>query len=115
MQSESVFIANETTLAVFFNDVEIATLICSPSDYKELAVGFLLSRGLLRCPSDIREITCREGEGLLWVQAKSLVPATEGFLHCQIASSCDKARPLLYFVNFKMPADFIVDNLTDCH
>jgi len=99
MQSDSALIVSEIPLTVFLNDTELATLICSPGGYKELSVGFLLSEGLVQSPSDIKEITYREEEGLLWVQTSSPVPQMENFLHRHITSCCGKGRAALYFVN----------------
>lgn len=99
MQSEYAMVVSEIPLTVFLNDTELATLICSPGAYKELAVGFLLSEGLLQNPSDIKEITYNEEDGLLWVETTSPVPQTENFLRRQIASCCGKGRAALYFVN----------------
>lgn len=98
-QADSVFIVNEIPLTVFLNDAELATLICSPGGHDELAVGFLLSEGLVREPSDIKEITFNEEDGLLWVETACPVPAAENFLRRQIASCCGKGRASLYFIN----------------
>ncbi|SHE93324.1 FdhD protein [Desulfofundulus australicus DSM 11792] len=99
MQSGSALIVSEMPLTIFLNDVELATLTCSPGACEELAVGFLLSEGLVQNPADIREITCREEDGLLWVQTDSPVPQMENFLRRHIASCCGKSRAALYFVN----------------
>ena len=48
MQQGYTMIVNEAFLTVFLNGLEIATLVCSPIAYRELAVGFLLSEGLLQ-------------------------------------------------------------------
>ncbi|MBP7332698.1 MAG: formate dehydrogenase accessory protein [Firmicutes bacterium ADurb.Bin373] len=99
LQPENAMVVNEIPLTVFLNDTELATLICSPGAYKELAVGFLLSEGLLQDLSDIKEITYNEKDGLLWVETALPVPQTENFLRRQIASCCGKGRAALYFVN----------------
>ncbi len=99
MKSECVMVVNEIPLTIFLNDMELATLICSPGAYQELAVGFLLSEGLLRDLSDIKEITYNEKDGLLWIETVLPVPQTENFLRRQIASCCGKGRASLYFVN----------------
>lgn len=96
MQPECAMVVSEIPLTVFLNDTELATLICSPGAYKELAVGFLLSEGLLQNPSDINEITCNEEDGLLWMETTS---QTEKFIRRQIAGCCGKGRAALYFVN----------------
>lgn len=98
-QSDSAFIVNEIPLTVYLNDSELATLICSPGGHNELAAGFLLSEGLVREPTDIKDIAFNEEDGLLWVETNRPVPEAENFLRRQIASCCGKGRALLYFVN----------------
>lgn len=98
-QSGRAFIVNEMPLTVYLNDSELATLVCSPGGYNELAAGFLLSEGLVLEPSDIKEITFNEQDGLLWVDTNRPVPEVENFLRRQIASCCGKGRALLYFIN----------------
>ena len=41
-------VIRELPLAIFVNEVEIGTLLCTPPKLKELAVGFLLSQGVLQ-------------------------------------------------------------------
>jgi len=86
-------------MTVFLNDTELATLICSPGSHEELAAGFLLSEGLVRFPSDIKEIAFHEEDGLLWVETTCPVPEAENFLRRQIASCCGKGRAAPYFIN----------------
>lgn len=92
-------VVQETPLTLFLNHVELATMICSPGGYKELGVGFLLTEGLVQKPSDILDISCREEEGLLWIETSSPVPQTSNFLRRHIASCCGKSRAGLYFIN----------------
>lgn len=99
MQSGNASIVNEIPLTVFLNGIELTTLICSPGAYKELVMGFLLTEGLVRYLSDIKETIFDEVDGLLWVKTTCPVPQTENFLRRQIASCCGKGRATLYFVN----------------
>ncbi len=99
MERSSASIVSEIPLTVYLNDTELATLICSPIGYKELAAGFLLSEGLVQDPSDIKDISIHEDDGLLWVETSAPVPQMENFLRRQIASCCGKGRATLYFVN----------------
>lgn len=99
LREVSSMIVNEVPLTLYLNDTELATLVCTPGNYRELGVGFLATEGLITSSSDIREISCREDEGLLWIHTNSPVPQAENFLRRQIASCCGKGRALLYFVN----------------
>lgn len=98
-QSTTALVVVEVPLTVYVNDTELATLICSPGSYRELAVGFLLSEGLLRDCTDIKNITFNEQDSLLWVETVAPVPQLENFLRRQIASCCGKGRAALYYVN----------------
>lgn len=53
-------IARECPLTVVLNNQEMVTLLCSPQDPKYLAVGFLLSEGLLDSREDVTRITVDE-------------------------------------------------------
>jgi len=49
-------VAAEVPCTIIGNDVEVGTLLCSPSDLKELAVGFLFTSAFIRGIDDIRDI-----------------------------------------------------------
>lgn len=93
------FVVEENPLTLFLNHTELATMICSPGGYDELGVGFLFSEGLLQEPSEILTISCREEEGLLWIETSRQIPQTGNFLRRHIASCCGKSRAGLYFIN----------------
>lgn len=99
LEKEMACIVREAPLTIYLNDQELATLVCSPRDYEELAMGFLLSEGLIKGRSDIKEITLRQSEGLVWVQTSEAVPQTEDFLRRNLASCCGKGRSGLFYVN----------------
>ncbi len=48
--------ACEFALKVVVNGEHLVTILCSPKDPEELAVGFLVSEGLIRTKKEIREI-----------------------------------------------------------
>ncbi|MGE5390275.1 MAG: formate dehydrogenase accessory sulfurtransferase FdhD [Deltaproteobacteria bacterium] len=99
IQSREVSVVREEPLTVFLNNAELATMICSPSSYKELTVGFLISEGLLHKPEDLAEIRLQEEMGVIWVETAEPVPQTSNFLRRHIASCCGKGRAGLYFIN----------------
>jgi len=94
-----VAVVREEPLTVFLNHAELATMICSPSAYKELTVGFLISEGLLKKPEDLVEIRLQEEMGVIWVETAEPVPQAANFLRRHIGSCCGKGRAGLYFVN----------------
>ena len=42
------FVAEEVPLHIFLNQTHYVTILCSPSQLKELSVGHLLSEGVLK-------------------------------------------------------------------
>ena len=97
--SKEVPVVQETPLTIFLNQVELATMVCSPGAYQELGVGFLLTEGLVQTPSDIISMSLREEEGLLQIETSRPIPQTGTFLRRHIASCCGKSRAGLYFIN----------------
>jgi len=92
-------VVEEKPITVFVNHIELATMICTPGAYEELGVGFLLSEGLLNDRDDIVDISCREDEGLLYIETKQPLTQTHTFLRRHIASCCGKSRAGFYFIN----------------
>ncbi len=50
-----------------FNGEELATLVCSPHSFELLAIGFLVSKGILQNRNDLKNISCRPEQGTVWV------------------------------------------------
>jgi FdhD protein len=64
------FLAEEKPLHVFLGKTHCATIFCSPTNLKELAVGHLLSEGVVRSVAEIEEVSLREDEGFCSVKLK---------------------------------------------
>jgi len=63
------YVAEEKPLHIFLNRVHYATIFCSPQNLKELAVGHLLSEGVIKSIEEIEEINLKE-EGVCHVKLK---------------------------------------------
>jgi FdhD protein len=61
LEQRKDFVAEETPLHIFLNQTYYVTILCSPSQLKELAVGHLLSEGVLKSTREIREIRMEKG------------------------------------------------------
>ncbi len=92
-------IAREFPLTIFINKREIVTLVCSPKSLRELAVGFLVSEGLIKKFEDISSMEVQEREGLISINLASSPFTLDSFLRRNIASCCGKGRASLYFIN----------------
>jgi FdhD protein len=64
------YIAEEAPLQLFVNKCFWATILCSPVDLKEMAVGHLLSEGILKSVEEIEEVTVKQAENTCHVQLK---------------------------------------------
>jgi FdhD protein len=95
------FIAEEKPLHLFVNTTYWATILCSPVNLKEMAVGHLLSEGVLKSIEEIEEITLKESEGSCHVKLKSGINVEDRVrlsrLHQRvITSACGSGSPYQY-------------------
>ncbi len=63
-------VAREFPLTIILNNQELVTLLCSPTDLKYLAIGFLSSEGLLKSKGEIKKIIVDEQRGVVRVETE---------------------------------------------
>jgi len=91
--------AIEFPLTVFIDGEEFATMVCTPSDMKELVMGFLASEGMIRRTEDVLSLDIDEGKGFAYVELKvKQTISKEFFSKRMIGSCCGKSRQF-YFHN----------------
>jgi FdhD protein len=61
-------VAREFPLTIMLDDHELVTLLCSPSDLRYLAVGFLYSEGLINGKEDIKRVIVDDVRGVARVE-----------------------------------------------
>ena len=85
------YVAEEKPLHLFVNKTHWATILCSPSNLKEMAVGHLLSEGILKETAEIEEVNLKETEGSCYVKLNATVNVDERLsllrLHQRIVTS----------------------------
>ncbi len=85
------YVAEEKPLHLFVNTTYWATILCSPSNLKEMAVGHLLSEGILKSIAEIGEVNLKENEGSCYVKMKAHVNIDERLglsrLHQRVVTS----------------------------
>ncbi|MDZ5471340.1 formate dehydrogenase accessory sulfurtransferase FdhD [Bacillus sp. 31A1R] len=92
-------IVNEFPLTIFVNDLEFATMVCTPTHFEEMVVGFLASEGVIRSYSDIDSIQINEDRGYAYVKLKvEMTTSQEYYSKRFIGSCCGKSRQF-YFHN----------------
>ena len=63
-------VTRELPLTIILNNRELVTLLCSPTDLKYLAIGFLFSEGLIKSKDEIKKITVDDRRGVVRVETK---------------------------------------------
>ena len=85
------YVAEERPLHLFLNAIYWATILCSPSNLKEMSVGHMLSEGILKSTREIEEVNLNEMEGSCYVKLKASVNAKERIglsrLHQRVVTS----------------------------
>jgi FdhD protein len=96
-------VASELPIRLVVNNEPLVTLLCTPAEIKELAVGFLLSEGLLRHSSSIRKLYVDEQETTVHIELADLPSNLSSlFERRTISSGCGKG---ITFTNYRMPSD----------
>jgi FdhD protein len=64
-------VAREFPLTIVLDNQELVTLLCSPTNLKYLAAGFLLSEGLLKGKDEIKKIIVDDRRGVVRVETET--------------------------------------------
>lgn len=81
---------SERPVTIHLNDLEIATVQATPSDLEELAVGFLVSEGLLTDRDAFAGVEADAKRGLVWVRSEETVPDDISERTRYLTSGCGK-------------------------
>jgi len=63
-------VAREFPLTIILNNEELVTLLCSPTNLKYLAIGFLFSEGLLKSKEKIKKIIVDNRSGVARIETE---------------------------------------------
>ncbi|MGD0645356.1 MAG: formate dehydrogenase accessory sulfurtransferase FdhD [Candidatus Bathyarchaeia archaeon] len=74
-------VAEEVPLQIFVNSAYTYVIWCSPSQFKELAVGYLLSEDILHSVDEIESVTLSEKENVCRIQLTANVDLDERMKH----------------------------------
>ena len=94
-------VAEEKPLHLFVNSAYWATILCSPSNLREMAIGHLLSEGILKSAEEIQEAEFKAEEQTCNVRMKRGVEVEKRLklsrLHARIVTSaCGSGSPYQY-------------------
>jgi FdhD protein len=97
-------IVREVPITIFFNKEEIVTILCSPSQIRELTVGFLVSEGFITNRDDLYTIGHHCEENVIRVEGRAR-QGQQGILSRRVISSCCGKNRVSY--NFENDASLI--------
>jgi len=84
-------VARESPLTIIFNNQELVTLLCSPTNLGYLAVGFLFSEGLLKSKDEIKRIIVDDQRGVVRVETEGAEELASAVLFKRfITSGCGR-------------------------
>ncbi len=96
-------VASELPVRLVLNDLQLVTLLCTPTELEELAVGFLLSEGILSDAADLSQVAVDPSGAEVRVTLRSLPPEWEKrFATRAISSGCGKG---VTFTNYDRARD----------
>ncbi len=81
---------SERPITVVLNDVEIATIQGTPSDLEEMAVGFLVSEGLIASREALGAIDVDHKRGHVYVASEESVPEDFKYRERYVTAGCGK-------------------------
>ncbi len=81
---------SERPVTVYMNDVEVATVQATPRNLEEMAVGFLVSEGLLADRDALASVDVDVKRGLAYVTTSESVPDDMVFKTRYVTSGCGK-------------------------
>ncbi len=103
-------VATEAPLAIFLNDKEVITLLCTPQDQEHLAVGFLFSEGFIQNKKDIRAISFDPGKSEIKIQTKSKRRLPSSFSQPKtLTSGCAKGATFSSTDDIDPAKDILID------
>jgi FdhD protein len=80
-------VVKEVPLTIYLNGEELAALVCSPHSLDLLAIGYLVSEGILREPDDLKDLSCRPDQGAVWVETADGAAQADGLIQRCVANS----------------------------
>ncbi len=96
-------VASELPVTLVVNSEPLVTLLCTPSELEELAIGFLLTEGILREKKTIKKLEVDEKELSVRIELTDLPSDfSKMFEKRTISSGCGKG---ITFTNYRTEAD----------
>lgn len=84
-------VVREYPLTIFLNNRELVTLLCTPSELKELTIGFLSSEGFIKSKEDIENIFFEKNKKIVKIEIRDKNSISEElFRKRSLTSGCGR-------------------------
>ncbi len=103
-------ITREFPLTIIINDRELVTLLCSPTDFQYLAIGFLSSEGFIQSSDEIKKLIVDEQRGIIHIDITGNEKNNEETFKRFISSGCGKGASFYHAADIGY--DRLKSNLT---
>lgn len=104
-------VATEFALTIYVNEIELATVVCSPDYMEDLVIGFLASEGVIRSIDQIKDLHIHMRKGAAYVEVADRIQINQEFYNKRyISSCCGKSRQSFYFYNDARTAKRVDDS-----
>lgn len=104
-------VVEEFALTIMLNGTEYATMVCSPTNLKDLLVGFLASEGVILFYNEIKNISIDEQLGFAYVELTKKIEHSMDHSKRFIGSCCGKSRQF-YFKSDVKTAKTVMSKLS---
>lgn len=104
-------VINEKPLTIFLNEKEVVTLLATPDNLEELAIGFIYSEGFLKEREDLISYKLEEEKGIIHIKQKGSSISEKLFSKRTITSGCGKGT-VFYSVIDSLGTKKIKSNLS---
>lgn len=95
-------VASEIGFSLIVNDKQVVTLLCTPSELDAMAIGFLLSEGILKDRESLQDIHVDEKTFTVSVQLKNMPEDIDATFHKKtITSGCGRGITFTDAANLK--------------
>lgn len=100
VQAREQFISEEKPVTIYLNGKELVTMLCSPQEEKYLAIGFLVSEGMVTDLKNLTLLTVDEERGMVWAEADHVAyNAGQMYLKRCLTACCGRGHAGFYFAN----------------
>jgi len=100
-------VATELPIDLVLNNKPLVTLLCTPTELEELAVGFLLSEGLLNNRSSLQKLEVSEEQSAVRIELDPVPAAMDRIFEKRtISSGCGKG---ITFTNFPLQSQHRIE------